>query len=139
VVTATKEVKQPKLLPPPNSDFYELVETLHPDELALVRQVRAFMDSNCAEIDRCRREIDEEFGLTGPAIVAEREVEEGYDNPGGDEPPDDGDHAQPYQRDVWRLGRETSERCSAVPAEDLGQRDQAHNVEDDPDAFAKRP
>jgi alkylation response protein AidB-like acyl-CoA dehydrogenase len=50
VVTATKEVKQPKPLPPPNSDFYELVETLHPDELALVRQVRAFMESKVAPI-----------------------------------------------------------------------------------------
>ena len=45
-----KEAKQPKPFPPPNSDFYELVETLHPEELALIRQVRAFMESKVAPI-----------------------------------------------------------------------------------------
>jgi alkylation response protein AidB-like acyl-CoA dehydrogenase len=50
VATVTKEGKQPKPLPPPNSDFYELVETLHPEELALVRQVRAFMESKVQPI-----------------------------------------------------------------------------------------
>ena len=33
--------KLPKQLPPPNSDFYELVETLPADDLAVVKQVRA--------------------------------------------------------------------------------------------------
>ena len=48
--TNAKEAKQPKPLPPPNSDFYELVETLHPEELTLIRQVRAFMESKVAPI-----------------------------------------------------------------------------------------
>ena len=33
---------QPKPLPAPNSDFYQLAETLPPEELAVVKQVRAF-------------------------------------------------------------------------------------------------
>ena len=41
---------QPKQLPPPNSDFYELVETLPADDLALVKQVRAFMETKVAPI-----------------------------------------------------------------------------------------
>jgi hypothetical protein len=45
-----KEVKQPKPLPSPNSDFYELVETLPAEELALVKQVRAFMETKVAPI-----------------------------------------------------------------------------------------
>ncbi len=40
----------PKQLPPPNSDFYELAETLPPDELAVVKQVRAFMENKVAPI-----------------------------------------------------------------------------------------
>ena len=42
--------KPVKALPTPNSDFYELVETLPPDELAIVRQVRAFMETKVAPI-----------------------------------------------------------------------------------------
>jgi alkylation response protein AidB-like acyl-CoA dehydrogenase len=42
---ATKTVKPPKPLPPPNSDFYEVYETLAPDELATVKRVRAFMEA----------------------------------------------------------------------------------------------
>src|SRR4029077_5732104 len=41
---------EPKQLPPPNSDFYELVETLPADDLALVKQVRAFMETKVAPI-----------------------------------------------------------------------------------------
>jgi len=44
------DIKQPKPLPAPNSDFYELAETLLPEELAVVRQVRAFMESKVAPI-----------------------------------------------------------------------------------------
>src|SRR5262247_1221754 len=47
---ASKEIKQPKPLPAPNSDFYELAETLPPDELAVVKQVRAFMETKVAPI-----------------------------------------------------------------------------------------
>jgi len=46
----SKDIKQPKPLPKPNSDFYELAETLSADELALVKQVRAFMESKVAPI-----------------------------------------------------------------------------------------
>jgi glutaryl-CoA dehydrogenase len=45
-----KDVKQPKPLPAPNSDFYELAETLAADELAVLKQVRAFMESKVAPI-----------------------------------------------------------------------------------------
>ena len=37
------EIKQPKPLPPPNCDFYEFAETLPAEELAVLKQVRAFM------------------------------------------------------------------------------------------------
>src|SRR5215831_6886727 len=47
--TATRD-KQPKHLPPPNSDFYRLAETLGADELAILKKVRAFMDSKVAPI-----------------------------------------------------------------------------------------
>jgi glutaryl-CoA dehydrogenase len=39
-----------KKLPPPNSDFYELVETLPADELAVVKKVRDFMETKVAPI-----------------------------------------------------------------------------------------
>src|SRR3954454_129822 len=43
-------IKQPKPLPPPDSDFYRLVETLPAEELAVVKQVRAFMETKVAPI-----------------------------------------------------------------------------------------
>jgi alkylation response protein AidB-like acyl-CoA dehydrogenase len=45
-----KQPKQPKPLPAPNSDFYELAETLPAEELAVLKQVRAFMESKVAPI-----------------------------------------------------------------------------------------
>ncbi|HUA83900.1 MAG TPA: acyl-CoA dehydrogenase family protein [Bryobacteraceae bacterium] len=39
-----------KALPKPNSDFYDLAETLTAEELALVKQVRAFMEAKVAPI-----------------------------------------------------------------------------------------
>ena len=42
--------KPSKPLPAPNSDFYELVETLPAEELAVVKQVRTFMETNVAPI-----------------------------------------------------------------------------------------
>lgn len=53
MTTATrpaKETKQPRQLPPPNSDFYDVYETLNPEELAIVKQVRGFMESKVAPI-----------------------------------------------------------------------------------------
>ena len=48
--TAVKEVRQPKPLPAPNSDFYHLAETLSADELAVLKKVRAFMETKVAPI-----------------------------------------------------------------------------------------
>ena len=47
---AKKEAKPVKALPAPNSDFYELAETLPAEELAVLKQVRAFMESKVAPI-----------------------------------------------------------------------------------------
>src|SRR5271166_4370186 len=50
---ATKPAKQPKApkpLPAPNSDFYEVYETLSPEELATVKRVRAFMEAKVAPV-----------------------------------------------------------------------------------------
>src|SRR6478672_9449961 len=53
MTTATKpakETRQPKQLPPPNSDFYDMYETLSAEELAIVKQVRGFMETKVAPI-----------------------------------------------------------------------------------------
>jgi glutaryl-CoA dehydrogenase len=42
--------KAPKPLPVPNSDFYELVDTLPAEELAVARRVRTFMETKVAPI-----------------------------------------------------------------------------------------
>jgi alkylation response protein AidB-like acyl-CoA dehydrogenase len=42
--------RKPAPLPAPNSDFYELVETLPAEELAVVKQVRTFMETKIAPI-----------------------------------------------------------------------------------------
>jgi alkylation response protein AidB-like acyl-CoA dehydrogenase len=47
---AKTEVRQPKPLPAPNSDFYEVYETLSAEELATVKRVSAFMESKVAPI-----------------------------------------------------------------------------------------
>src|SRR5471030_2425049 len=40
----------PKPLPAPNSDFYELYGTLKPEELAIVKRVREFMEAKVAPV-----------------------------------------------------------------------------------------
>jgi alkylation response protein AidB-like acyl-CoA dehydrogenase len=40
----------PKPLPPPNNDFYQFAETLSADELAILKKVRAFMETKVAPI-----------------------------------------------------------------------------------------
>jgi len=52
MATSTEATARPERrpLPAPNSDFYQLVETLHPDELAVVKQVRVFMETKVAPI-----------------------------------------------------------------------------------------
>src|SRR5882762_3341066 len=47
---AAKPAKQPKPLPAPNSDFYEVYETLSAEELATVRKVRGFMEAKVAPV-----------------------------------------------------------------------------------------
>jgi alkylation response protein AidB-like acyl-CoA dehydrogenase len=49
-IAVKKGIKQPKPLPAPNSDFYGLVETLPAEEVAVVKQVRAFMETKVAPI-----------------------------------------------------------------------------------------
>ena len=44
------DIKQSKPLPVPNSDFYDLAETLNAEELAALKQVRAFMETKVAPI-----------------------------------------------------------------------------------------
>src|SRR5260370_5938663 len=49
----TKPQNTQKTSPPPvapNSDFYEVYETLNPEELAILKQVRGFLDANVAPI-----------------------------------------------------------------------------------------
>jgi alkylation response protein AidB-like acyl-CoA dehydrogenase len=49
--TKTKTgARPPKPLPAPNSDFYQLAETLSADEFALLKQVREFMETKVAPI-----------------------------------------------------------------------------------------
>src|SRR5580658_4410375 len=50
MATPSKEIKKAVVLPKPNPDFYELVETLPADELAVVKQVRTFMETRVAPI-----------------------------------------------------------------------------------------
>src|ERR1700758_4288841 len=47
---AAKPAKQPKPLPAPNSDFYEVYETLSAEELATVKRVRGFMETKVAPV-----------------------------------------------------------------------------------------
>src|SRR5579864_6320389 len=42
--------RKPAPLPAPNSDFYELIETLPAEELAIVQQIRAFMETKVVPI-----------------------------------------------------------------------------------------
>src|SRR3984893_10019233 len=48
---ATASVKKaPKQLPAPNSDFYDVYETLNAEELATVKRVRTFMEAQVAPV-----------------------------------------------------------------------------------------
>src|SRR5277367_5028335 len=52
VKPATRDGKRsaPKPLPAPNSDCYELYGTLKPEELAIVKRVREFMEAKVAPV-----------------------------------------------------------------------------------------
>ena len=47
---ATPATRSKKPLPAPNSDFYEVYETLNAEELAVVKRVRAFMETKVAPV-----------------------------------------------------------------------------------------
>src|ERR1700735_4161867 len=49
-IDAAKSGKKSATLPAPNSDFYELSETLSAEDLAVVKQVRSFMETKVAPI-----------------------------------------------------------------------------------------
>src|SRR5258705_2281663 len=48
--TALKPTAAPKQLPAPNSDFFQFAETLPADELAIVKKVRAYMETKVQPI-----------------------------------------------------------------------------------------
>lgn len=50
MATASKDLKSPKQLPPPNPDIYEVTETLNAEELATLNKVRAFMKDKVAPV-----------------------------------------------------------------------------------------
>ncbi|MDX6712300.1 MAG: glutaryl-CoA dehydrogenase [Blastocatellia bacterium] len=50
MTTVSKDIKQPKPLPAPNSDFYDVRSTLSAEEQEIVKQVRAFLDTKVAPI-----------------------------------------------------------------------------------------
>ena len=50
MATASAMKSATKKLPVPNSDFYEHAETLEPNELALLREVRSFMETKVAPV-----------------------------------------------------------------------------------------
>jgi hypothetical protein len=47
---ATAAARQPKTLPLPNSDFYQLADVLTADERALVKKVRTYMETKVQPI-----------------------------------------------------------------------------------------
>jgi glutaryl-CoA dehydrogenase len=50
MATASKDVKQHKPLPAPNSDFYQFAEDLPAEELAIVKKVRDYMETKVQPI-----------------------------------------------------------------------------------------
>jgi alkylation response protein AidB-like acyl-CoA dehydrogenase len=50
MMSDAKDLRRAKPLPAPNSDFYEFAETLPAEELAVVKKVRAYMETKVAPI-----------------------------------------------------------------------------------------
>jgi alkylation response protein AidB-like acyl-CoA dehydrogenase len=50
VQASAKELRQPKQLPAPNGDFYEVTELLNPEELATLDQLRVFLKEKVAPV-----------------------------------------------------------------------------------------
>src|SRR5260370_35388830 len=48
--TSTASSKKPANLPAPNSDFYQLIDVLTDDEVAILRQVRTYMETKVQPI-----------------------------------------------------------------------------------------
>src|SRR5271154_5526773 len=75
-----------KPLPAPNSDFYQLADTLNAEELALLKQVRAFMDTKVAPIIN-KYWIDDSFPFELLPAIKELDIGglgmEGYGCRGG--------------------------------------------------------
>src|SRR5215469_12849368 len=76
----------PKKLPPPNSDFYQFAETLGADELAILKKVRAFMETKVAPIIN-KYWVEDAFPFEVLPAFKELNVGglgiQGYDCPGG--------------------------------------------------------
>src|SRR6267378_3634358 len=50
MTTASKDIKHTEPPPVPNGDFYEVTESLNPEELKILKEVRAFMETNVGPI-----------------------------------------------------------------------------------------
>src|SRR5258708_37499699 len=50
IAASRKDAKEQKPLPAPNSDFYTITDDLTAEERTLVKQVRAFMETNVAPV-----------------------------------------------------------------------------------------
>src|SRR5262249_43966122 len=50
MATERREIKQPKPLPAPNSDFYQFAEDLPAEEMAIVQKVREYMETKVQPI-----------------------------------------------------------------------------------------
>jgi glutaryl-CoA dehydrogenase len=50
MATERKEIKQPKPLPAPNSDFYDFASDLPAEEQALIKKVREYMETKVQPI-----------------------------------------------------------------------------------------
>ena len=50
MATQKKEIKQPKPLPAPNSDFYDVRSTLSAEEQDILKQVREFAETKVAPV-----------------------------------------------------------------------------------------
>jgi hypothetical protein len=68
LAVAAKPAKQHKPLPAPNSDFYELYETLNAEELATVKRVRTFIEAKVAPV--ITKILDGRWG----SVIAEADV-----------------------------------------------------------------
>src|SRR5215471_18953668 len=86
MASASKDIKQPKPLPAPNGDFFKFAEDLPAEEMAIVKKVRAYMETEVQPIinkywieDAFPFELltsFKELGIAGSGI-------EGYGCPGG--------------------------------------------------------